>query len=385
MEGIVVAWPWVIGCLFITSAASAATHYRLDDLGLAGRYGSVANAINGFGDVAGEAYAVDGSTTHGYIYSRGSLVDIGALATGDFDHSAALGLNDLGQAVGYSFPPPSSGSSTTHAVKYDHGTLTDLGALSGADGSSFAYDINNQGVTVGRSTAANLDHAVMFANGAITDLGTLGGGYSTAYAIADNSEIVGQSSTADGLLRAFAYRNGVMSSIGLEGLNSGALAVNEGGGIAGFTSVLNGPQQGFLYENGKLTLIGALVSGGSSGALGLNGLGQAVGFSDVGSVFSHAVLFDHGVLVDLNTLIDPRLDWELTGATAINDRGQIVGSGIFAGNTNQAFLLTPLSAVPDPATWTLLAGGLAVTGTMMRRRRPAGGSMSDRCRALPRG
>jgi hypothetical protein len=46
-------------------------------------------------------------------------------------------------------------------------------------------------------------------------------------------------------------------------------------------------------------------------------------------------------MVDLNTRIDPRLGWELDAAAAINDAGQIVGSGRHHGKA-RAFLLTPL-------------------------------------------
>ena len=60
-------------------------------------------------------------------------------------------------------------------------------------------------------------------------------------------------------------------------------------------------------------------------------------------------------MTNLNSLIDPGSGWGLYSAQAINDNGQIVGYGNFAGQT-QAFLLTP---VPEPATMSLLAMGLS--------------------------
>jgi probable HAF family extracellular repeat protein len=45
-------------------------------------------------------------------------------------------------------------------------------------------------------------------------------------------------------------------------------------------------------------------------------------------------------MADLNSLIPAGSGWVLTGANAINNRGQIVGSGVLNGQT-QAFLLTP--------------------------------------------
>ncbi|MBE9205915.1 PEP-CTERM sorting domain-containing protein [Nostoc sp. LEGE 06077] len=68
--------------------------------------------------------------------------------------------------------------------------------------------------------------------------------------------------------------------------------------------------------------------------------------------------------LDLNTLIEPSLNWRLLDATAINTQGQIIGRGIYQ-NQARAFLLTPRSTtepVPEPITMggTLLGGvGLA--------------------------
>jgi probable HAF family extracellular repeat protein len=64
---------------------------------------------------------------------------------------------------------------------------------------------------------------------------------------------------------------------------------------------------------------------------------------------SHAVIWPSGgPAADLNLLLDPSLVvsescpscWELIGANAINDRGQIVGTGSYQGHFH-AFLLTP--------------------------------------------
>jgi hypothetical protein len=48
-------------------------------------------------------------------------------------------------------------------------------------------------------------------------------------------------------------------------------------------------------------------------------------------------------MYDLNDLVPPDSGWELWGAIAINDAGQIVGSGMRNGVEHQrAFLLTPI-------------------------------------------
>ncbi len=58
--------------------------------------------------------------------------------------------------------------------------------------------------------------------------------------------------------------------------------------------------------------------------------------------------------------------WELNGATAINDLGQITGSGTHNGLT-RAFLLTP-AAIPVPAAVWLFGSGLCLLAYIGRRK-----------------
>jgi hypothetical protein len=52
------------------------------------------------------------------------------------------------------------------------------------------------------------------------------------------------------------------------------------------------------------------------------------------------VLFEDGRVIDLNTLLPANSGRTLTEARDINDRGQIVGTGVVNGR-QRAFLLTP--------------------------------------------
>jgi probable HAF family extracellular repeat protein len=83
--------------------------------------------------------------------------------------------------------------------------------------------------------------------------------------------------------------------------------------------------------------------GGYSEAVAINNLGQVVGDSyTVGG--SHAFVTDLATMqmVDLNTQIPPDSGWTLFEASAINDAGQIVGTGQLPGYNNvHAYLLTP--------------------------------------------
>ena len=62
---------------------------------------------------------------------------------------------------------------------------------------------------------------------------------------------------------------------------------------------------------------------------------------------SELLMTTSSLVFDLNELFVAAGIWdELTGATGINDRGQIIGTGLIDGERH-GFLLTP---VPEPST-----------------------------------
>jgi len=91
--------------------------------------------------------------------------------------------------------------------------------------------------------------------------------------------------------------------------------------------------------------------------LGLNNLGQVVGYLYGGYATQHAFVTVTDEVTDLNDLIDPRSGWELTVATGVNDSGKIVGYGWIGGN-QRAFLATPTdAALPPSIPHNLIATG----------------------------
>ena len=84
-----------------------------------------------------------------------------------------------------------------------------------------------------------------------------------------------------------------------------------------------------------------------SGAYDINDSGQVVGTITLNPPSScrqcppaetHAFIYQNGVLTDVNTLL-PSREWQLQWASAIINKGQIVGNGLHYGQ-NRAFLLT---------------------------------------------
>ena len=103
---------------------------------------------------------------------------------------------------------------------------------------------------------------------------------------------------------------------------------------------------------------------------GINEPGRVTGWSTTADGFGGAFLWDPVAgMLNLNDLIAPGSGWILGQGLAINDVGQITGSGTIGGETH-AFLLTPgtLAAVPEPGTLALVGTGAIGLGLLRRRR-----------------
>jgi probable HAF family extracellular repeat protein len=225
-----------------------------------------ASGINLRGQIAGfaENGAVDSSCPPGTTNNR---IDLGALwqngnpntkpqvllPLGRDPDSVAFGINDQGQAVGY------SGTCTlaNHAVVWENNTPIPLPDL-GVEGFSLAWAVNDQGQIVGEVLRPDgaTDYAVLWQNGEITNLGTLPGDFgSLASGISSDGKVV-VGSTWDSNFdwsHAFIWQNGVMTDLNtLLPASSNLYAtmgnkVNERGQISGMATVLTGPDAGNIH------------------------------------------------------------------------------------------------------------------------------------------
>jgi probable HAF family extracellular repeat protein len=131
-----------------------------------------------------------------------------------------------------------------------------------------------------------------------------------------------------------------------------AVDINDSNMVAGTTgsSSRTTPvtySQAFLYgyDTDNLVILPVLEGGLRSSASDVNELNQVVGSSESASG-NRAVLWDEsGAIIDLNSLISAG-SWVLTSATAINDYGDIIGTGTLNG-VAQGFLLTN-GTIPEP-------------------------------------
>ena len=168
----------------------------------------------------------------------------------------------------------------------------------------------------------------------VRDVGVLPGRVTSgAVDVNESGQIVGTSGADYGdrsqLAHAFLWRAGRMIDLGvLPGdSTSKAVDINNRGQVVGISSMGSSGTGGhaFLWQQGKMIGLGTL-GGPSSGAAAINDRGQIVGSADTtakdeyGAPIQHAFLWQNGRMRDLGTLGGPS-----SGAAAVNERGQVVG------------------------------------------------------------
>lgn len=111
--------------------------------------------------------------------------------------------------------------------------------------------------------------------------------------------------------------------------------------------VVNKSGEAFLVDENGTTFLGTL-GGESTNAYAINNNSQVVGSSDIATGSEHAFIWsEKNGMIDLNDVLNSEYSWLLTSARDINDKGQIVGSGLIDLNGDGIFdathpyLLTP--------------------------------------------
>jgi probable HAF family extracellular repeat protein len=293
-------------------------------------------------------------------------IDLGTLGG---DQSAALGLNDAGQVVGWA----RNAGGSIEAFVWSNGTMTSLGFLPGGT-TSVARAINNHGQITGDAYVSPTNyHGFLYSNGVMTSIGTWGSAKSRPRAINDRGELAGSSPPTNypAINNAFWWHSNqfvqIQSTMAAD-RSCDAYGINEEGMICGTMFLYSANPRWWAYvwsdDNGngsseaeETRFLGSLAvddSGGEySQANDVNNLGQAVGWTGVtNTVFPrHAFLVTstngtwkdpagtshpfNSLMSDLGALESPVQN---SYANAINDRSWIVGTSTTGSGTNQAFL-----------------------------------------------
>jgi probable HAF family extracellular repeat protein len=257
----------------VSSHAALFTAGTLVDLGTLpfGNH-SVAYAINNNQQIVGNSLRAGLGTgsDHAFLWEMGSMRDLGVLAP---DYSIAQRINGRGDVVGSSTNPVSN---SLHGFLYSNGLMRDLGTLGGR--ASQALGINDDGVIVGvASTPSDDTHPFVYHDGSMTDLG-LSDGFlqGVAWSINAGGDIVG---TEDKMVflssHAFIHTHGTTTDLNdLISADSGwvlqeANTINDIGQIVGYGR-FEGQQRAFLLTP-VVPAQPPSVTPSISGTLGNNG------------------------------------------------------------------------------------------------------------------
>jgi probable HAF family extracellular repeat protein len=89
----------ILSLLLLASGPAQAITYAVTDLGTLGGTRSSANGINNSGQVVGTSYVEGTNYYHAFLYSDGTMTDLGTF--GGQDPSSASAINNIGQIVGW--------------------------------------------------------------------------------------------------------------------------------------------------------------------------------------------------------------------------------------------------------------------------------------------
>ena len=318
-----------LGVGLAASAQGAVAEYRVTVVGPAN---SRPTDINNAGVVVG-TYPVSPTATRAFLNPGKGFVDLGTLGGRASDASA---INDRGEVLGNWI----TRGGQQRGYLYAYGKQRDIGTVPGRP--TTWIDINNAGdlLALGGATEPFGPAPRSFLRdprGRFQDIGNLpfDNPITQAEALNNRNQVAGQSGPLvlpDQPWRAIIWQKGTMRDLGdLGSAPNYGLALNDRGQVTGEMSVTTGLRDrvAYVYSNGRVTNIDGRrpIAGRFSSGQGINNHGHVVGSSDHLGAF----VYRGKRMQSLNTLIDPKLGWEIVSPQAINDAGQIAAIAVRRG------------------------------------------------------
>ena len=355
---------WGLAALFLACATARGADARRYSLTLvdSGRADGwvMPRGVNERGEIAGNLLLDAGGGGPVLWTPAAGLTRLGDFTGGSATSGLAVGINNSTQVVGTMFGRaafwPAAGKAIAVAPE-----------LSGANA------INDAGVIVGGQASPDGTHSRALRrlpDGTLQYLSDPRLTETAGYAVNAAGYVSGLSRT-----NPFVWApDGTVTILsGLDGGSAFGMAhgINDQNWVVGVQLVNAQTPHALLWRPGEDPIdIGGLPGRSESVAESINNAGVVVGSSVLGQQARAFVWTEEAGARPLTSLLDASgRGWVLTNPFDINDRGQIVGQGIYQGRL-QGFLLTP---VPEPRAGFMIVAGTAAAA--LRRRRGGAGQV----------
>jgi len=273
-----------------------------------------------------------------------------------------LGINDADVIAGY------------HGQAINQGFTLVLGAPNNFTSENFpgsvqtqVTGINNLGNTSGfYIDSMGTNHGFLNISGNFSTVDFSGTTFDQVLGLNNTGQAAGYFQAPSGNQTAFVFNpflppGGQFTLLNLPGSGQ-ATDINDKGQVTGFFKTATG-DDGFVLSGGIRTTL-SFPGASVTEALGLNNLGQVVGFYNDAMGNPHGFIYSGGVFTALN---DPGATQ--TTVNGINNFGQVVGFALEPGGNTVGFVGAPL-VVPEPSLLSLLAlGSTALVGMCILRSR----------------
>lgn len=333
--------PW----LAKVHAAPPPSAYCVTDLGSLNNEETRANDLNNSTEVVGTSW-VGTFIDHPFYWKNGALQDLGTVIGGS--STSANRISEYGVIVG-----TGKDVNGVDQAYYKFTASSWWRTIFHPGDSAVGWGVNDGIQMVGTYRVFNGPEAgrhpyVFHPRFGIFDLGQVGGaGRGEAFIINNKPQVGGTSQALVGdcgtsgnntpvIWEETSFGNWNVTILPTAGrCHAGIMAINESDVAVGFTqSLFPSP---VVWRHGHSWIIQFLEAGdlGLGAAMDVNESGQIVGFTDAATLWTNT-----GQRHNLNNLVDAP-EWNLATATAINDQGEITGTGSLDGAGTRAYLLTP--------------------------------------------